>query len=500
MSDTAVRVRFAPSPTGLLHVGATRTALFNWLYARHTGGRFILRIEDTDQDREVAEAVDVIRGVLTWLGVDWDEGPDVGGDFGPYFQSERGHLYREAAEALRASGKAYPCFCTQEQLAEGRERAQAEGRPFHYDGRCRDLPADEVARRIGAGERFVLRCRIPDIESIVVDDLVRGHVVFDRREFDDFIILKSDGAAVYNLANVVDDATMRITHVIRGEDLLPSTPRQLVLYRALGYEPPVFAHAPMITKPGGGKISKRDMAKSVLDYGDEGLLPETIVNFLALLGWSPGDERELFSAEELVGEFVLERISPAPAVFDPTKMEWLNAQHIKQASAERLLRDLLPRLRAAGLVGEAAPLAEDEAYLLRVVDVMKERCRTLNQLGEYMAYFLTEEYAVDEKGARKRLPSVEGMPAALRGLTEALEAVETYEPEAVEGAFRARCDAMGFAQGDAIHGARVAVSGQTVGPGVFDLLAVLGRERTVARLRRVADAMDAGAYPPAGAP
>jgi len=493
MPETPVRVRFAPSPTGVLHIGSVRTALYNWLFARHEGGKLVLRIEDTDQERGTPEALESVFGTLRWLGLDWDEGPDVGGPYGPYMQSQRLPIYQEAAARLLEQGAAYRCFCTQEDLARMRHAAEAAGRVPRYDGRCRELDPEEAARRAEAGESCVLRFRMPDAERLTVPDLIRGEVVFEAREFDDFIIVKSGGFPVYNFANVVDDAGMKMTHVIRGEDLLPSTPRQLVLYGALGFPPPQFAHAPMLLTPERRKLSKRDLPEGALAYRDEGYLPGAVVNFLSLLGWSPGDDREVFSLEEIVQAFSVNRISPAPAVFDKQKMEWLNAQHLKRTPGAELAPLVRERMVAAGLLEPAEPTAEEAAYLVAVIDLMKERARTLNQLVDNSGFFFTEQFEFDEVGVRKRLLKPEGMDATLAQLAESLEGVAPWTAEAVEVSFRASADAQGVAHGTAIHGTRVAVTGQTVGPGLFELLAVLGRDRTTARLRATADKLRAGA-------
>jgi len=494
MSDQKTRVRFAPSPTGLLHVGNVRTALYNWLYARHTGGTLVLRIEDTDQDRGTNEALGVIFATLRWLGMDWDEGPDVGGPYGPYMQSERLPRYQEAARKLLADGNAYVCFCAPAELEAMREQQKAANLPPRYDRRCLGLDPDAVKGRVEAGEPHVLRFKMPDVATIVAQDVVRKDVVFEARDFDDFIIVKSDGFPVYNFANVVDDATMAITHVIRGDGLLSSMPRQLVIYQALGYDVPQFAHAPMLLTPDRKKLSKRDLAESALSYQAAGFLPEAMVNFLSLLGWSPGDERELFSPEELVREFSIERISAAPAVFDRQKMEWINAQHLRRTPAPRLAELVRPHLVTKGLLPGGGIPADTQKRLEAVVDLLKERARTVNQLAEYMEYFFTEDFPLDSKGVEKRLVRQPDMPSILEGVAGALERVEPFVPDGIETAFRGHCDAAGVDHGVAIHGTRVAVTGQTVGPGLFDLLAVLGRGRAAGRLRKMAQRLRTGEF------
>ena len=344
-----VRTRFAPSPTGLLHVGGVRTALFSWLYARHNGGRFVLRIEDTDETREHPEAIEQIQRSLRWVGLEWDEGPGVGGDHGPYIQSERRARHHEVAEQFLAEGRAYRCYCTAEELAAERAAAQRENRPFIYSRRCLALSDEERAAREAAGEPSVIRLRTPDEGECVVDDLVRGEVRFEYAQLGDHVIVRSDGVPTYNFANPIDDADMGITHVIRGEDLLSSTPRQVLVYQGLGAPVPSFAHLPLLFGPDRKRLSKRHGATSVEELREAGYLAEAVVNFLALLGWHFDSERELFTREELIGLFSLERVNPAPAVFDAKKLEWMNGVYLRALPvfdlAERLIA--LPRASAA---------------------------------------------------------------------------------------------------------------------------------------------------------
>ncbi len=486
-----MRVRFPPSPTGHWHLGNARTALFNWLAARHYGGTFILRVEDTDRQRYVPEALDEIIEGMRWLGMDYDEGPIKGGPHEPYFQSQRLEIYREFARRLCESGHAYPCFCTPERLAEMRKQQRAAGLAPKYDRRCRSLDPEEAQRRIAAGEPHVLRFATPDGEKVAVRDMIRGTVEFNTDDLDDFVLVKSDGFPVYNFAVVVDDITMEITHVIRGEDHLSNTPRQLLIYRALGAEPPRFAHVPLLLNKQRKKLSKRELSKGVLAYRDEGYLPSAVVNFLALLGWSPGDDRELMSVEEICAEFTIERISPAPAIFDVEKMEWLNSQHITATAGETLLSLARPFLAQRGLLPEGELDAQQRDYAIRVMDLMKSRSRTLVQLAEYTDFLFSDEYSYDPKGVRKRLLCSERIPAILDSLAAVLDAVEPWAEEEIESAFRAEMARLEVG-GEAIHAARVAVSGRTVGPGLFELLEVLGKERTCARLRRTAELLRSG--------
>ena len=331
-----VRVRFAPSPTGYLHVGGARTALFNWLYARKTGGKFILRIEDTDVERSTQEAVDGLLRDMKWLGLTWDEGPGVDGPHGPYFQSQRLEIYHRYARQLVDKGAAYPCFCTEEELEAKRQKAEEEHRSVHYDGTCRNLSKEEVERRIAAGEPHVIRVRVPE-KDYVLDDMVRGKVEWKAETLGDFIILRSSGMPVYNFCVVVDDADMKISHVVRAEEHLTNTHRQLILYEALGIEPPVFAHASLILGEDKTKLSKRHGATSVGQYAIDGFLPEAMINFLALLGWNEGNDREIYSVEELKECFTLERISKSPGVFDHAKLTWMNGQHLRALPVEKLV-------------------------------------------------------------------------------------------------------------------------------------------------------------------
>ena len=368
MSDS-VRVRFAPSPTGKLHIGGARTAIYNWAFARANGGTFILRIDDTDPTRSTDENTQIILRAMRWLGLDWDEGPEVGGDFGPYSQTERLDLYKRTAERLLAEGKAYPCFCTPEQLAADREAAQARKDPFQgYQRRCRDLSPEEAQARIDAGEPYVLRIKVPeDRGNVVINDAVHGEVAFDAKELDDFVIFRSDGTPTYNFATVVDDALMGITHVIRGDDHLSNTPRQVMVYEAMGAPVPVFAHISMILGADGKKLSKRHGATSVEEYRDAGYLSDAFVNYLALLGWSLDGETTVIPRDVLASQFSLERISKNPATFDPKKLDWMNAEYINAMSnADFADQIMLPELLKAGLIKEVSkPIRHGSAPLPR---------------------------------------------------------------------------------------------------------------------------------------
>jgi glutamyl-tRNA synthetase len=456
-----VRVRFPPSPTGLLHVGSARTALYNWLHARHTGGSLVLRFEDTDQARSTPEAVDQALRVLEWLGIDWDDGP--------YRQSERTELYRETAAALLASGAAYRCYCTPEELAAERAAARAAGMPWIYSGRCRrrddrpDLP-------------FAVRLAIDPAGETVIEDAVRGTVRWDNALVGDHVILRSDGSPTYQFANPLDDIEMGVTDVIRGEDLLSSTPRQLALYRAVGArEPALYAHLPMILGPDKKKLSKRHGAVSVEEFADRGYLPETMRNYLALLGWSFDDHTTVMSTAELVERFTLDRVNSSPAVFDPQKLEWLNGEHLRALPADAYADAVLGQLRRQG-----SPIADDEARVREVAPLVQEKLRELDGF-EAFAGFLFGPAELDPE-AWSRVAGDRDAPRALEAARARLEAVEEWTPEAIEAALRAACDDTGMKPRVLFTPVRVAISGRTVAPGLFESLAVLGREESLARI------------------
>ncbi len=461
----SVRTRFAPSPTGALHVGSVRTALFSYLFARHHGGAFVLRIEDTDRERSTEESTRAILESLDWLGLGWDEGP--------YHQSERMALYRARAETLLAAGAAYRCWCTPDELEARRQAALAAGRRPAYDRSCRERSAPPAGRTAHA-----LRFRTPLDGETVIDDHVKGRVVFQNADLDDFIIVRSDGSPVYNFCVVVDDHDMRITHVIRGDDLLASTPRQVLLYRALGATPPEFAHVPQILGLDKARLSKRHGATSVLAYRDMGYLPHAVVNYLARLGWSHGDQ-ELFSREELIAHFTLENVGKSAGIFNPEKLEWVNFQYMKATPAPALADQVVPFLERADL-----PVPADRAWLTRVVETLRERAKTLVELAEFCRFYLLDTITPDPKAAAKHLTPA--IAPALADLYQRLTALPRWDAAAIEGAFQATLAAHGLKLGALAQPVRVAVTGGTVSPGIYEVLDVLGRERTIARLRAAA--------------
>ncbi len=458
-TPSKVVTRFAPSPTGYLHIGGARTALFNWLYARHTGGTFILRIEDTDRERSTDASIQVILEAMKWLGLDWDAGP--------YYQTQRMDLYREAAQKLLDTGWAYRCYCTPEELEAKRRQALAEGRKPKYDGTCRnrtDIPE---------GKPYVLRFKCPEEGTVTVEDRVKGTVRFDVSELDDLIIVRSDGNPTYNFAVVVDDATMGITHIIRGDDHLNNTPRQILIYNALGYPLPQFAHVPMILGQDHKRLSKRHGAVSVLAYREEGYLPQALTNYLVRLGWSHGDQ-EIFTMEELIRFFSLKGIGKSAGVFNPDKLLWLNGYYIRNASDTYLAEQLRPLLGKEGL-------NPPEETLLKAIGTLKERSRTLKEMVEGMRFYFTETITYEPKGERKFLKP--GMIPIFSQLIECLDALENFSESSVEGCFKAVMDAQQVKLGKIAQPVRVALTGKTVSPGIFEIMEVLGKEKTLARLR-----------------
>lgn len=482
MSDN-IRVRFAPSPTGYLHVGGARSALFNWLFAKHTGGKFLLRIEDTDQTRYNEQALhDLIRD-LKWLGLDWDEGPGIGGPHAPYTQSERLPLYKKASDELLAKGAAYRCFCTSERLDALRKRQEENKLPPGYDRHCRDLSPAESDARAAAGEAHVVRLKSPMTGKTVFNDLVRGEIEYQNHVLDDLVLLKTDGFPTYHLAHVVDDHDMRISHVLRGDEWIPSTPRHILLFQAFGWEPPVYCHLPVILAPGGGKLSKRKGAVSVGEYREKGYLPEALFNFLALLGWSPGDEREKMSIEELVQTFTLERIMPKSAAFDETKLEWLNGQYLIAATPERIEPEVRRFLELRGLGEE---LAESPATLEKHIRLLKDRSRRIDELVDTGLYFWRDPEEYEEKAVAKHWKAE--TPARMQSLVLKLATQEDWSPAALEALYRAETEEQGVKFAELIHPTRLAVSGLSYGPGLFELLEALGSDCV---LRRMAKALEA---------
>ncbi len=488
-----VRVRFAPSPTGYLHVGGARTALFNYLFARHHGGVFVLRIEDTDRERSTEASVGAIVEGLRWLGLPWDEGPVVGGPHGPYFQSQRLDRYGEAAHRLLSEGGAYRCFCDPADLKRRREAALARGEPPKYDRTCLALQASETERRAASGEPHAIRFRMPEGETSWVDG-VRREVKFQNATLDDLVILRSDGHPTYNFAAVVDDSAMRITHVLRGDDHISNTPRQIRLYRALGLAPPEFAHVPMILGPDATRLSKRHGAQSVTEFRDAGYLPEAMVNFLALLGWAYDGERELFTLQDLEKHFTLERVSRNPAIFNYEKLEWMNGEYFRALPVARRVDLVRSHLRATGALPESA--LADTAQLERAITAVGDRMKRPQQFLEYAAYLFMDRVE-PEPAPWEELLAKPLAAARLRKLADALEGVSPFEHDPLERAARALASAEGVKFGDIVMPARIALTGKKVSPGIFDVMLLLGRDRTLARLRDAAARLPAASTPAA---
>jgi glutamyl-tRNA synthetase len=511
-----VRTRFAPSPTGYLHIGGVRTALFNWLFARQRGGQFILRIDDTDAERNVDAALQPILDGLRWLGIDWDEGPGVGGPHAPYCQSQRADRHRAAAARLVATGHAYRDFARPEELDEERKAAQAAGKPYLYSRRFAAFD-DAAARRFEAeGRQAVVRLKMPREGSLVIDDAVRGRVEFAWEREQDHVIQRTDGSCLYHLASVVDDHDLEITHVIRAEEHLSNTPRQAFIALSLGYPLPAYAHLPLVAEPGSRtKLSKRKLAqylknqdfKQVMDHGlkiaeriglapeadtfnpvivdfyrEVGYLPWAIDNYLALLGWSYDDKTEFFSRDELVKHFTLERINSSPASFDPKKLWAVQDHYMGRLSAAEKLALMLPFLVRAKLVADPPPAAATET-VRRVIEASGDRLKVAGDILAYADFFLVAEPAMDEAAVKQRLekPGVRGL---LESFARALETVDPFDPPALEAALKQVVEAAGVKVGDLVHAVRVAVTGKTVGPGLYDCLAILGRDATLARIAR----------------
>ena len=488
MSDKPVRVRFAPSPTGKLHIGGARTAIYNWAFARANGGTFILRIDDTDPTRSTDENTQVILRAMRWLGLDWDEGPEVGGDYGPYFQTERLDVYRDAARKLVDEGRAYYCFCTPEKLEADRKAAQERHDPFQgYQRTCRGIDPAEAQRRVDAGEPYTIRIKVPqDRGDVVVHDAVHGDVTFNARELDDFIIFRSDGTPTYNFATVVDDADMGITHIIRGDDHLSNTPRQVMVYEALGAPVPVFAHISMILGADGKKLSKRHGATSVEEYRDAGYLSDAFVNYLALLGWALDGDTTIVPRDVLASRFSLDHVSKNPATFDPEKLDWVNGQYLQAMDDSTFSSEILmPQLVAAGLETEGAP-AHDSAWYDLLSSLLKPRTTLAPQVVE-KARFLYEgdEVTLDEKSVSKNIAK-EGVSACLEAAREALEAIDAdgWHAEAIDAALEELPERLGVGKRKVFQAVRVAECGNQVSPPLGASIELLGRDASLARLTR----------------
>lgn len=457
-----IKTRFAPSPTGHLHIGGARTALFNWLYARHNKGKFVLRVEDTDRERSKPEFADAILEGMKWLGLDWDEDP--------YYQSERNVLYQKQIEKMLGKGKAYRCYCSPEELDRKRAEAMAEGRKPKYDGTCRNLKPD-----LGRKGPFTLRFKGPETGVTVIEDMIKGRVAFDNAEMDDLIIARSDGTPTYNFVVVVDDATMRITHIIRGDDHLNNTPRQVLLYDALGFKPPVFGHLPLILGPDKKRLSKRHGATSVTAYREAGYLPHALINYLARLGWSFGDQ-EIFTIDELKDCFNTNQIGKSAGIFNAEKLLWLNAHYIKETSKENLGELLAPFLVEQGIDLSDGPEIET------VADILKERAKTLVEMAEIAKIYYIDEVDIDEEAACKMLSGEKAQ--LLREIAEGIKGIDPFTEEGIAHFFKIFMEEKGLKMGKVAQPVRFALTGGAASPGIFEVISLIGRKRTLLRLNK----------------
>lgn len=479
-----VRVRFAPSPTGSLHIGGARTALFNLLFARHNNGIFVLRIEDTDTERSTEESTAQIIRSLKWLGLDWDEGPEKGGDFGPYFQSQRLELYKKEVDRLLAEGKAYYCYCSPEELAQRREAALKAGRPPKYDGCCRNLTPEQIEKFKAEGRKPTIRLKMPQEGQTEVDDLIRGRVVFENSTLDDFIIVKSNGIPTYNFACVIDDNAMKITHIIRAEEHLSNTPKQIQVYLALGYDIPKFAHVPMILAPDRSKLSKRHGATSVEEFKDQGYLAKSIINYLTLLGWSPEGTEEIFEMDKAIKEFTLERVNKTAAIYDVKKLTWINGHYMRELDAEFVTEQTIPFMIKKGIITQQES-EEKFDYIKKIIEISRDRAKTLDELADGVAFFFKDVTEYQEKGVKKHFTKENAVKLLTLG-ADALEKLDDFTHEKTEETFRSITGEMGLKAAEIIHPTRLAITGRTIGPGLFDIIVLLGREKTVERMRKAA--------------
>ncbi|MBN1368674.1 MAG: glutamate--tRNA ligase [Dehalococcoidaceae bacterium] len=489
MPKKNARVRYAPSPTGYPHVGNIRTALFNWLFARHTGGSFIVRIEDTDTARTVSGAEDVILESLRWLGLDWDEGPGKGGAYGPYRQSERLEYYQKAARQLVEQGNAYYCYCAPERLEEMRSGQIANKQPPGYDRRCRELDPHKKSGFSGECPHPVIRFKTPIEGSTAFCDELRGEVAFENRSIDDFIILKADGFPTYHLASVVDDHLMQISHIMRAEEWISSAPKHVLLYGALGYQPPRFAHLPMILGPDRSKLSKRHGAVSITQYREEGYLPQAMVNFLALLGWSLDDKTDIISLQTLVESFTLERIGKTAAVFNREKLDWMNGVYIRSLSLDDLVRQAMPFLEKYLPDSVERPL--DEGYVKKVMPLIHERAKTLREIPQLVDFFFTPDIGYEAGLLIGKKMDRQMSLNALEVTLDHLEKLEPFTHDTLEQSLRPLAEELELKAGQLFGIIRVAVTGLTVAPPLFETMVVLGKVKCLQRIKQAISSLSA---------
>ncbi|MFQ6067527.1 MAG: glutamate--tRNA ligase [bacterium] len=483
--NKSVRVRFAPSPTGRLHIGGARTALYNWLFARQSGGRFILRIEDTDIIRSTEDFTQSVIKDLKWLGLDWDEGPEIGGHYGPYFQSQRIEIYKRYVSALLEKRKAYFCYCTFEELEQRKKKMKEKGMLPKYDGRCRNLTLSERKEFEREGRSPTIRFRVTGEDTIYVDDLLRGKVGFETKMLGDFIILKSNGTPTFNFANVVDDALMKITHVIRGDDHLSNTPRQILLYEALSFKIPQYAHIPMILGGDGTKLSKRHGATSIADYREKGYLPWTMINYLVLLGWSTPESQQFFSREELIRSFSLGRVGKSAAIFDPRKLEWMNGEYIRKFKPNQLLDLLIPYLKRKNWVKKRIdPFTRKK--ILKVTELEQERIKVLSEITSLADFFFKSDFEYDQVLVDKRLKRDYVAPL-LKKMKERIAGLPLFNEKNLERLIRDLASEFSLSPGEAFHPLRVALTGKMRGPGLFELAVVLGKNEVLRRIDRTVE-------------
>jgi glutamyl-tRNA synthetase len=474
---TAIRTRFAPSPTGYLHVGGLRAALYNYLFAKHNGGTFVLRIEDTDQARLVEGALENIIATMKWSGIDYDEGPHKEGDCGPYIQSQRNDLYKKHAQELIEKGSAYYCFCTAERLEEVRKKQTEQKLPPMYDRHCRNLSPEEVKEKLNAGTPHVVRQKIPLMGDVKIHDLVRGEVLFNTRTLDDHVLVKSDGFPTYHLANIVDDHYMRISHVIRGEEWLPSAPRHVLLYEAFGWQPPVFAHLPLLLNPDRTKLSKRQGDVAVEDYRDKGFLPDALVNFIALLGWNPGTEQEIFSLQELTDLFSFEHVHKAGAIFDTEKLKWMNAQYIKKLSLDDVTNACIPVLQSAGYP------VDDRERVKRVIHAVRTHLHSFADITEYAKPFFVND-VVPENDEAAAMVKDEKHKKVFSALLDAMQSMDAVSEENFMPAMKQAGAAAGVKGKELYMPVRIALTGQQHGPELPLVASALGKEEVVRRITK----------------
>lgn len=481
--DKKIRVRFAPSPTGYLHVGGARSALFNYLFAKHCDGKFLLRIEDTDQNRFVEGALKEIYDSLRWLGLNWDEGPEVGGDYGPYIQSQRVDVYKRYALELVDKGCAYRCFCTPQRIAAVREQQEKTKQSVGYDRKCRNLTESEIQQNLENGIPYVIRFKIPAGRVVVFEDLIRGKIEYSSDILDDLVLIKSDGFPTYHMAHVVDDHLMEISHVLRGDEWIASTPRHILMFEAFGWQRPEYAHLPVILSPDGGKLSKRKGAASVMDYKRSGFLPEALFNFLAFLGWAPGDDREKMTVDELIKAFSINQISPKASVLDEKKLEWMNGLYMAERSASSLVPEIFPLWKEKGWISETASV--NDSNLLQIIDMLKIRSKKTTELAENSSYFFVDPQSYEEKAAKKNFnPEVIDI---LTQISENLVNLEPFTHDSLENLYKSLAERNTIQSGKLIHPTRLAISGVSFGPGLFELMVALGKDCVIRRINKAID-------------